>query len=73
MFTRAQQPVVSQPPHDPVLVLGEPPPRRLHRGRSTTRGAVETDPDPLGLVRLVQRGPVLPAVALSERPAIDHP
>ena len=70
---RAQQPVVRQPRHDPVLVLGDlADPGPLGRRRARRRDQ-EPDPAPVGRGHPVERRPVLPAVALAERLLVDHP
>ncbi len=69
----AEQPVVLQPGHDAVLVLGDLPDLRPGgRGRPGRRHE-EPDSRPVRGRHAVERRPVLPAVALAERVLVDHP
>lgn len=46
---------------------------RNSRLRLLRRGDLEADACPLGVLDLVERGPLLPAVTLGDRFAVDHP
>ena len=69
----AQQPVVGQPGHDAVLVLGDLAHLRPGRGGGPGRGDEEPDPGPVGGRHAVKGRPVLPAVAFPERLLVDDP
>ena len=69
----AQQPVVGQPGHDAVLVLGDLAHLRPGRGGGPGRGDEEPDPGPVGGRDAVKGRPVLPAVAFPERFLVDDP
>ena len=70
---RAQQPLVRQPRHDPVFMLGDLPDLGPRGGRRTRRSDQEADPAPVGGGHPVERRPVLPAVTFPERILVDHP
>ena len=69
----AQQSVVGQPGHDPILMLGDSPHRRPRHAGRTGRGDQEPDPRPSRRGYPVKRRPVLPALALTQRILIDDP